>query len=156
MKAAGLMHKVNNPDWSRWLTAPEVLHAGTIGGARTALLHQETGSLEPGKKADLLILDMTTANFTPLNDVRNHLVYCEEGSSIEKVFVDGELVVEDGRLTKVDEKALLAELRAMMPAFIEYTLGVEAANRELEPAFTRVIRRCYGMNIGMTRWASDE
>ncbi|RWC61825.1 amidohydrolase [Mesorhizobium sp.] len=155
MKAAGLMHKVNNPDWSRWLTASEVLYAGTIGGARTALLQDEIGSLEPGKKADLLILDMQTANFTPLNDVRNHLVYCEEGSSIEKVFVNGEMVVENGKLTKVDEKALLAELRAMMPEFIEYTGGVEAANHELEPAFTKVIQRCYGMDIGINRWASD-
>lgn len=155
MKAAGLMHKVNNPDWSRWLTASEVLHAGTMGGARTALLHDETGSIEPGKKADLLVIDMETASFTPLNDIRNHLVYCENGSSIEMVFVNGELVCKDGRLTRVDEKALLAELRAMMPDFIEYTRGVEAANGQLEPAFTQVIQRCYAQDIGITRWASD-
>ncbi|UIJ70362.1 amidohydrolase family protein [Aurantimonas sp. HBX-1] len=155
MKAAALMHKVNNPDWSRWLNASEVLHAATLGGARTALLHEETGSLEAGKKADLLILDAQTASFTPLNDVRNHLVYCENGSSIEKVFVNGEMVVENGRLTRVDEKALLAELRALMPEFLEYTKGVEAANGELEPAFTKVVQRCYGMDVGMTRWASD-
>ncbi len=155
MKAAGLMHKVNNPDWTRWLTAAEVLHAGTIGGARTALLQDETGSLEVGKKADLLVIDMETANFVPLHDIRNHLVYCENGSSITQVYVGGELVCEDGRLTKVDEKALLAELRAMMPEFVAYTKGVEAANRQLEPAFTKVVHRCYGMDIGMTRWASD-
>lgn len=155
MKAAGLMHKVNNPDWSRWLDASEVIHAGTLGGARTALLHEETGSLEAGKKADFLVIDMETANFTPLNDLRNHLVYCENGSSIEKVFVDGRLVVENGIVTTVDEKELLRELRAMMPEFMAYTLGVEAANRELEPAFTKVVKRCYGMDIGMTRWASD-
>ena len=155
MKAAGLMHKVNNPDWKRWLTASEVLHAATLGGARTARLEAETGSLEAGKKADFLVLDMETASFTPMNDLRQHLVYCENGSSIEKVFVNGEMVVDGGRLTKVDEKALLAELREMMPAFQEYTLGVEAANRVLEPAFEKVVKRCYGMDIGMTRWASD-
>ncbi|MEH6719597.1 MAG: amidohydrolase [Aurantimonas endophytica] len=155
MKAAALMHKVNNPDWSRWLNASEVLHAATLGGARTALLQEETGSLEVGKKADLLILDAETASFTPLNDIRNHLVYCENGSSIEKVFVNGEMVVENGRLTRVDEKALLAELRALMPEFLEYTKGVEAANGELEPAFTKVVQRCNAMDVGMTRWASD-
>lgn len=155
MHAAGLMHKVNNPDVSRWLTASEVLHMGTLGGARTAMLHEETGSIEVGKKADLLLIDMTTANFAPLNDIRNHLVYCEDGTSIEKVFVNGEVVVENGRLTKVDEAALLAELRSMMPEFQEYTLGVEAANRQLEPAFSEVIRRCHAMDIGITRWASD-
>ena len=101
------------------------------------------------------MLDAETASFTPLNDVRNHLVYCENGSSIEKVFVNGEMVVENGRLTRVDEKALLAELRTLMPEFLEYTKGVEAANGELEPAFTKVVQRCYGMDVGMTRWASD-
>jgi 5-methylthioadenosine/S-adenosylhomocysteine deaminase len=155
MKAAGLMHNCNNPDWSRWLTASEVLHAGTIGGARTALLQEETGSLEVGKRADYLILDMRTANFTPLHDIRNHLVYCENGSSIEKVFVNGEMVCQNGRLTKVDESALLAELRQLMPEFVGYTEEVEAANRELQPAFSEIVRRCSAMDIGVTRWSSD-
>ena len=155
MHAAGLMHKINNPDWSRWLTAAEVLKAGTLGGARTALLDKETGSLEAGKKADLLILDLNSISFTPLNDLRNHLVYCENGSSIETVMVDGRVVVERGRLTQVDEKALLAELRDLMPEFLAYTRGVEAANRDLEPAFSEVVRRCYGRDLGFTRWSSD-
>jgi 5-methylthioadenosine/S-adenosylhomocysteine deaminase len=155
MHAAGILHKINNPDWSRWLTASEVLKACTLGGARSALIDKETGSLEAGKKADLLILDMATANFTPLNDIRNHLVYCENGTSIEKVIVNGEIVVEDGKLTKVDEKALLAELRAAMPEFQDYTLGVEAANRPFDPYFSDIIRRCYGHDLGIMRWASD-
>ena len=155
MHAAGLIHKVNNPDHHRWLTAAEVLHAGTLAGARSALLDGETGSLEVGKKADLLLLDMTTPNFTPCHDIRKHLVYCENGSSIEKVFVNGELVVDGGRLTRVDERALLAELRAEMPAFTRYTEGVEAANRRFEPAFEQVHRRCVDTDIGITRWASD-
>jgi 5-methylthioadenosine/S-adenosylhomocysteine deaminase len=155
MKAAGLAHKINNVDWSRWLTASEVLHACTLGGARSALIEKEVGSLEVGKKADLLILDMHSVNFAPLNDIRNHLVYCENGSSIETVMVNGEVVVQDGRLTKVDEKALLAELRALMPEFQAYTRDVEAANQPFEPAFADVIRRCYRTDLGFTRWASD-
>jgi 5-methylthioadenosine/S-adenosylhomocysteine deaminase len=155
MKAAGLAHKINNPDWSRWLTASEVLQACTLGGARSALIEKEIGSLEVGKKADLLILNMHTVNFAPLNDVRNHLVYCENGSSIETVMVNGEVVVQDGQLTKVNEKALLAELRALMPEFQAYTRGVEAANQQFESAFADIIRHCYGTDLGFTRWASD-
>jgi 5-methylthioadenosine/S-adenosylhomocysteine deaminase len=155
MHAAGLVHKINNPDWSRWLTATEVLHACTLGGARTALIEKQTGSLEAGKKADLLILDLQTVNFTPLNDIRNHLVYCENGSSILAVMVEGEIVVKDGKLTTVDEKALLAELRDLMPAFQAYTQGVEAANRPFQPYFADIIRRCYGADLGIMRWASD-
>jgi 5-methylthioadenosine/S-adenosylhomocysteine deaminase len=155
MHTAGLMHKVNNPDASRWLTSGEVLKMGTLGGARSAMLHNVTGSLEKGKKADLLLIDMTTDNFTPLNNLSNHLVYCEDGTSIEKVFVNGEIVVDGGKLTKVNEADLLAELRALMPEFLAHHEMVERANEQLLPAFRKVIARCHSTEIGMTRWASD-
>lgn len=151
MKACGLIHKMTSPDFRRWLTAAEVLHACTLAGARSALTDHETGSLEVGKKADLLVIDMTTASFSPMNDVLNHLVYCENGSSIEKVIVNGEIVVEDGRLTKVDEKALLAELRNLMPEFNAYHSGVEARNRAFEAAFEAIYDRCNAEDIGVHR-----
>ena len=155
MHAAGLLHKINNPDPARWLTASEVLHAGTLAGARSALIDKETGSIEVGKKADLVLLDLSTVNFTPRHDLRKHLVYCENGTSTRKVFVNGDLVVDDGRLTRVDERALLDELRQEMPGFVRRTEHVEASNRRLEPAFSAIHRRCMDMDLGITRWASD-
>ena len=56
MHACGLIHKVTSPDYTQWLTASEVLHAATLGGARTALIGHDTGSLEAGKKADLSLV----------------------------------------------------------------------------------------------------
>ncbi len=156
MHACGLIHNVTSPDYSRWLDASEVLHACTLAGAKSALIDGETGSLEVGKKADFLILDMDTVAFTPRHDIRNHLVYCENGSSIEKVFVNGEIVVDGGRLTKVDEKALLAELRAAMPAFLAYPEGVEEKNRVLVPYFDAIHRRCNLEDIGVHRLATDQ
>ena len=99
MKAAGLLHNVSTPDYTRWLTASEVLNAATLAGARSALIDDITGSIEVGKRADLLILDMDNINFTPRNDIRNHLVYCENGSSIETVIVNGSIVLENGQIT---------------------------------------------------------
>ncbi len=156
MHAAGLLHNVSTPDYRRWLGAGEVLQAATIGGARSALLEDETGSLEPGKKADLLILDLRRPAFTPLNDVRNHLVYCENGSSIETVVVDGEIVVEDGRLTLVDEAALLAELRDLLPGFQTMHARVEAENRILEPYFAQIHRYCHEQDLGIQRLGADD
>ncbi len=97
MHACGLIHKVTTPDYKQWLSSAEVLHACTLAGARSALIGHETGSLEAGKKADLLIINLDTVSFTPRNDILNHLVYCENGSSIEKVMVNGEIVVENGQ-----------------------------------------------------------
>lgn len=151
MKACGLIHKMTSADYSRWLSAEEVLHACTLAGARSAMIGDETGSLEVGKKADLLVIDLTTASYSPRNDIRNHLVYCENGSSIEKVIVNGEIVVEDGRLTKVDETALLEELNELMPAFNAYHAEVEARNRAFEPAFAAIHERCNREEIGVHR-----
>lgn len=156
MHACGLIHKITGPDYAQWLTASEVLHAATLAGARSALIGDQTGSLEVGKRADLLILDTRSVAFTPLNDIRNHLVYCENGSSIETVMVNGEIVMQDGRLTKVDETALLAELRALMPEFLAYHGNVEKQNALLSPYFDVIHRRCNQMDIGVQRLATDD
>jgi 5-methylthioadenosine/S-adenosylhomocysteine deaminase len=72
------------------------------------------------------------------------------------VFVNGEIVVDGGRLTKVDEKALLAELREAMPAFLAYHEGVEEKNRVLEPYFDAIHRRCNLEDMGVHRLATDQ
>ncbi len=107
LHVAAILHKVTSPDYTKWPTADEVLRAATIGGARSAMIHDQVGSLEVGKKADLVIFNMKSINFTPLNDPRNHIVYCENGTSVTTVVVNGEIVVKDGKLTRVDEDALL-------------------------------------------------
>ena len=111
--------------------------------------------MEAGKKADLLILDMRSIAFTPLNDIKNHLVYCENGSSIEKVIVNGEIVVDDGELTRIDEAAILAELRALMPEFMAKQSRVEELNRRFVPYFAEIHRRCHGMDVGVHRLGTD-
>ena len=153
MKAAALLHKVSTPDYPQGPTATEILRAGIINGARTAMIDGDTGSLEAGKKADLLILDMKTLNFTPLNDVRNHLAYCENGTSIEKVMVNGEIVVADNRLKRVDEAALLEELRGHLPEFKKQHEQLEALNSAFRRAFEEIHKRCCGRDSGINRFS---
>ena len=97
MRAAGHLHNITTADYDAWLSAHEVLHAATLGGAYSALLEDDIGSIEVGKKADLVIMDLRNANFVPLNDARKHLVYSENGRSVETVIVDGEIVVPDDK-----------------------------------------------------------
>lgn len=156
MKAAGLLHKVTSPDYATWPSAPEILHAATVAGARSAHIADEVGSLEPGKKADLLVLRLDGPNFTPLNDVVNQLVYCEDGSSIEQVRVNGRVVVDDGRLTTLDEAAVLAELRAHAPEFLERHAEVERINEVFLPHVAAIHTRCAARPLGINRYSSDE
>lgn len=151
MHAAGLIHNVQTPDTDLWLSAEEVLHAATLGGARSACLEEETGSIEPGKKADILVLDLGTIAFTPRNDLRNHLVYCETGSSITHSIVNGEIVAQDGRCLRVDEAALLDELREAMPDFLAAHEETEALNRRFEPFFREIHKRCNARDLGIAR-----
>lgn len=156
MHAAALLHKVTTPVYTRWPTSSEILHAATIAGARSAYTHDHTGSLEAGKKADLVVLDMRTINFTPLNDVRNHLVYCENGTSVETVIVNGEVVVKDGSLTRVDEAALLEELRGYLPEFQKQHAQVEALNRQFEPYLAEIHKHCSHAHVGVNRYSAEE
>ena len=156
MHVAAILHKVTSPNYKTWPTAEEVLRAATIGGARSAMIHDQVGSIEVGKKADLVMFDTRSINFTPLNDLRNHVVYCENGTSITTVIVNGDIVVRDGKLTRVDETALLDELRSYLPAFQKHHAHVEAINREFEPYFAQIHRRCCEQDVGINRYSSSE
>lgn len=155
MKAAGLLHNVSTPDYTRWLTASEVLHAATLAGARSALIDDITGSIEVGKRADLIILDMDNINFTPRNDIRNHLVYCENGSSVQTVIVNGDIVVDQGKLTTIDEQEVLAELRDLMPAYLKQHAEIEAQNAVLADCINAVHKRCNLADVGIHRLGTD-
>jgi 5-methylthioadenosine/S-adenosylhomocysteine deaminase len=156
MHVAAILHKVTSPNYKLWPTADEVLRAATIGGARSAMIHDQVGSLEVGKKADLVLFNTKSINFTPLNDLRNHVVYCENGASITTVIVNGEVVVKDGALTRVNETALLDELRSYLPEFQKHHTQVEALNREFEPYFAQIHRRCCEQDVGINRYSSSE
>jgi 5-methylthioadenosine/S-adenosylhomocysteine deaminase len=80
----------------------------TLGGARALLLEDEIGSIEVGKRADLVLHDRNRPEWTPLLNVANQLVYSADGRGVHSVFVDGRRVVDNYRLTTVDEDALYA------------------------------------------------
>lgn len=80
----------------------------TIGGARTLQLAESIGSLEPGKKADVVLHDTDRPEWRPLLNVVNQLVWSADGRGVHTVFVDGVRVVDAGRMTTIDEAALYA------------------------------------------------
>ncbi|SFS78851.1 amidohydrolase family protein [Saccharopolyspora flava] len=153
IKSAALLHKVTDPDPDRWSSADEVLRAATLGGARSAQLDAEIGSLEEGKRADLLIYDLDTLAFAPWNRPDLHLVYSENGSSLRTVMIDGEVIVRDGRVTGVDESALLAELRERLPEIRRDQDDLDRRNAAFHEPFEAMYRRCAAENVGVNRWA---
>lgn len=155
MRVAGLIHSVSGPDYCKWVTADEILRMATIGGAKTAMLEHVTGSLEIGKSADLMILNLRSYPFLPFSDAAKHLVYSENGSSIEKVMVAGRIVMEEGRLTTVDEAAVFAELAELVPAWLEEHAELERRNSIFAPAMAEIHRRAALAELPLYRYQGD-
>ncbi len=111
IKLAGLMHNVRTTDHRQWPSSRDVLRMATINGAAALRLEEDLGQLKPGQLADIVLLDTSTLLFTPFNDAFRHLAYCENGSSVHTVIVNGQVVVEDGRILTVDEESIREEAR---------------------------------------------
>ena len=94
MGTAAKLHKVKRLD-PTVLDARQVLALGTRSGAEAIGLGKEIGSLEVGKKADLIIIDTHKPHLTPLYDPVSHLVYAASGSDVRDVIIDGRLVVRN-------------------------------------------------------------
>jgi 5-methylthioadenosine/S-adenosylhomocysteine deaminase len=88
--------------------ATDVFNAATIGGAN-ALGRPDLGRLAPGAKADVVIINLRTTRYGPVRDPINALVEYASGADVETVIVDGEVVVENGRSTRIDDDELFAQ-----------------------------------------------
>jgi 5-methylthioadenosine/S-adenosylhomocysteine deaminase len=105
LKFAALLHKGVHRD-PRVITAEKVLEMATIDGANAIGMGHLIGSLETGKRADLVVLDMSNLCVTPMHSAVSSLVYSQRGDEVDRVYVDGELVVSDGSLVRVDEREI--------------------------------------------------
>jgi 5-methylthioadenosine/S-adenosylhomocysteine deaminase len=88
------------------MSSETVLEMATLRGAEALLMERQVGSIEPGKKADLVLFDRDHPEWRPLLNIPNSLVYSVSETSIATVFVGGEIVLHDGKMTKVDEEEI--------------------------------------------------
>ena len=102
--------------WSpeHWVLPDEALEMATLGGARALLLDRMIGSIEEGKKADLVILN-PSSSLLPLNNLTDQLVLGENGDSVESVFVDGKSVMYERRVRTIDEESVRSQIASLQP-----------------------------------------
>ena len=106
MHLTALIHKGYNLN-PLILNAREVLEMATIGGARVLGLENEIGSLEEGKKADIIIIDLERPHLYPKADLISNMVYSAQASDVKTVIINGRIVMENYKLTTYDEKEIL-------------------------------------------------
>ena len=123
VKGAAIVHRIAH-DQSEWITAPQALSMCWEGGAKA--MRTATGRIAPGMQADLTILNRRSLFLAPKEQMEGQLVHSELGASVDSVLVAGRVVLEDGRITLVDEAAIHAEaqeiverLHSTLPARME-------------------------------------
>ncbi|MBI5559545.1 MAG: amidohydrolase [Deltaproteobacteria bacterium] len=112
MDVTAKLHKVHRLD-PTVMTARETLFMATMGGARVLGAQGEIGSLEPGKKADIIVLDLEKPHLTPLYNVPSQLVYAARGSDVIHSVINGKIVMRDRKMTGLDEKEIMGRVNEM-------------------------------------------
>ncbi|MEW6053236.1 MAG: amidohydrolase [Nitrospirota bacterium] len=109
MDTAAKLHKVDTSD-PTVMNSRTVLRMSTIDGARALGLEEVTGSLEPGKKADIIVMNTAKPHLTPMYHPESHMVYAAKGSDVEMSVINGKVVMEKGRLLTIDIDEVMEEV----------------------------------------------
>ena len=114
LRLAATLHRAATLDATA-VTTGQALRMATIAGAAALGAADRIGSLETGKLADMVLVDLGRAHAVPLFDARTHLVFSCAKGDVRDVFVAGRQVVRAGALTRVDLAGLVAEVAALTP-----------------------------------------
>lgn len=127
MDTVAKLHKVFTGD-PKVISAQQAFELATIGGARALHLEKEIGSLETGKRADLLIIDRDTLNQIPVYNIYSDLVYATKAADVETVIINGRLVMRDRRLLTLNEATVKADARSLRDKIIK-SLGTSSSSQ---------------------------
>jgi 5-methylthioadenosine/S-adenosylhomocysteine deaminase len=127
------------------LTADRVLRMATVGAAEAIGLDHLIGSIEVGKRADLTLIDLDAPQLVPVTNVVETIVYYASGRDVTHTIVDGTIVYEHGRLTRVDQDVIIDEGKQAAAEWLWRNRGVIDGSA-LEH---RVDKRAYGREMGL-------
>jgi 5-methylthioadenosine/S-adenosylhomocysteine deaminase len=110
MSLAAKLHKVARLD-PTVMDAQTVVRMATIDGAKVLGMEKKIGSLEAGKKADIIIIGLNEPHLTPMYSEYSHLVYAMSGADIDTVLINGKIVMENRKLLTIDEEEVMHKVR---------------------------------------------
>lgn len=116
LKQVAILHKGIQND-ATLIPATTALEMATIAGAKSLWLEDQTGSIEVGKEADIIVLNTKQVFFQPSHDPVSHVVYSASGRDVKDVFIQGKQVVKNGECLTVDEEKVIFEANRMFSKF---------------------------------------
>ena len=117
-RTCALLHKVNSMN-PTVLPAEQVLSMATSLGAKALHLEDQIGCLEPGYKADMILINLDQPHMTPRYDLIANLVYAGKASDVDTVIIDGNIVMENRQLVTIDEKKVLHQCREIARRLVQ-------------------------------------
>ena len=123
MDTAAKLHKLISKD-PKVVSAQEAFEMATIRGARALHLEKEIGSIEKGKRADLVIVDLDDLNQTPWYNIYSDLVYATKADDVRTVIIEGRVVMRDRRLLTLNEEAIKADARRYRERIVQ-SVGIK-------------------------------
>jgi 5-methylthioadenosine/S-adenosylhomocysteine deaminase len=123
MDTAAKLHKLISRD-PKVVSAQEAFEMATIRGARALHLDNEIGSIEKGKRADLVIVDLDVLNQTPSYNIYSDLVYATKAADVRTVIIEGRVIMRDRRLLTLNEEAIKTDARRYRERIIQ-SVGVK-------------------------------
>jgi 5-methylthioadenosine/S-adenosylhomocysteine deaminase len=118
MALTSLIQKSTEGD-PRWLTSRQALHHATLQSARAVGLGDSIGSIAPGRRADIVLVDLTGPHTQPVHDLAATLVHSARSSDVRTTIVDGRILMRDRELLTLDVPAVVRELGERMPALLD-------------------------------------
>ena len=150
MKSAAIIHNLTDWDYSKWPSASEVLVAATKNGG-LAMRETKLGELEVGAPADLILIDINSLPFTPLNNLHRQLVYCELGQSVRLTMVAGKIVVSEKQMRTINEVDILEETREVFERQRKNLAQAFAKMDEILPYYKKMYEMAGDYQLNMQR-----
>ncbi|MDF3145210.1 MULTISPECIES: amidohydrolase [unclassified Streptomyces] len=122
MALTALIQKSTTGD-PRWLTSRQALHHATLQSARAVGLGDAVGSITPGRRADIILVDLTGPHTQPVHDLAATLVHSARSSDVRTTIVDGRVLMRDRELLTIDVPAVVRELGDRMPSLLDRSHG---------------------------------
>ncbi|UOB13633.1 amidohydrolase [Streptomyces sp. HP-A2021] len=122
MALTSLVQKSSEGD-PRWLTSRQALHHATLQSARAVGLGDSVGSIAPGRRADIVLVDLTGPHTQPVHDLAATLVHSARSADVRTTIVDGRILMRDRTLLTIDVPPVVRELEERLPALVDRSHG---------------------------------